>query len=72
MESITDYLEGRLSERQRAKVDAHLAACDGCHTALEQFRVSLRVTGELSERHLDAIAPGVVDELVAAFEAAER
>ena len=35
---VTDYLEGTLPERDRARMDAHLAECDGCAGYLEDMR----------------------------------
>src|SRR5947209_5607491 len=38
VEVITDYLEGRLSARDRRRFEAHLTGCDGCDAYLEQMR----------------------------------
>ena len=32
VELVTDYLEGGLSEADRARFEAHLSGCDGCTT----------------------------------------
>jgi hypothetical protein len=39
-ETLTDFLEGRLSGRQQARIESHLAACDDCR---EQVGVYLRL-----------------------------
>jgi anti-sigma factor RsiW len=52
VELITDYLEGALPSEQRARVEAHLAGCDGCSTVLDQFRQTIRLTGKLREDQL--------------------
>ena len=44
VELVTDYLEGTLPERERARMDAHLAECDGCTGYLEDMR---RLIGSL-------------------------
>ena len=49
VELITPYLDGELSEEQRARIDAHLAICEGCVNALEQVRETIRVTGSLTD-----------------------
>jgi anti-sigma factor RsiW len=45
VELVTDYLEGTLPRRERGRMDAHLAACDGCDGYLEDFRVMVRTLG---------------------------
>ena len=35
VEIVTDYLEGRLSARDRLRFEEHLMACLGCTTYLE-------------------------------------
>ena len=49
VELVTDYLEGTLSRRDRARFDAHIAACAHCTMYLAQFRETLRLTGMLRE-----------------------
>ena len=46
VELVTGYLEGTLPERERARMDAHLAECDGCAGYLEDMR---RLVGTLHE-----------------------
>lgn len=64
VELVSDYLEGRLSWRDRRRFERHLKACDGCSAYLDQMRETLRVLGKLEERHLTAKAR---KELLAAF-----
>ncbi len=64
VELVTDYLEGRLSWIDRARVDSHLAGCVNCSTYLAQMRQTIRLTGEL---HEDDIAPELRKTLLAAF-----
>jgi anti-sigma factor RsiW len=56
VELVTDYLEGALPEADRERLEAHLAACDGCTRYLEQIRTTIRLTGRLREEDVDAEA----------------
>jgi tetratricopeptide (TPR) repeat protein len=40
LETIAAYLDGRLSERERARVTGHLAACDDCYTLFRESAVT--------------------------------
>ncbi len=64
VELVTDYLEGALDERDRARFEAHLGGCDGCAAYLDQMRLTLRLAGQLEP---EAIDPVFRDRLVQAF-----
>ena len=64
VELITDYLENRLSTRDRTRFEAHLADCEACRTYLEQFRHTVRALGRLPEESLSSDA---TETLIAAF-----
>jgi anti-sigma factor RsiW len=64
VELITEYLEDRLSPIDRARFEAHLAECEGCHTYLEQFRQTIRALGRLPE---ESLSPEARNTLLAAF-----
>jgi anti-sigma factor RsiW len=64
VELVTDYLEGALPPGDRARFEAHIAACDHCTAYLEQMRTTLAVVGELDPDGLD---PEVERELLDAF-----
>jgi anti-sigma factor RsiW len=64
VELVTDYLEDRLSTRDRARFDAHLADCEYCDAYLEQMRQTIRTFGRLPEESLSAEAR---DALLVAF-----
>lgn len=64
VELVTEYLEDRLSPVDRARFEAHLAACDACRAFLDQFRQTIRALGRLPEESLSAEARAA---LVAAF-----
>jgi anti-sigma factor RsiW len=60
VELVTDYLEGSLPDEQRALFEAHLAACRGCRTYLEQMRQTIALTGRLTEEWLTPEAEQVL------------
>jgi len=43
VELVTDYLEGALSARTRARFERHLARCRGCAAYLQQIREVVRL-----------------------------
>lgn len=52
VELVTEYLEGTLSADVRARMDQHLAGCDGCTHYLEHMRQTIRLTGQVREENL--------------------
>ena len=64
VELVTEYLEGSMPADQRARFDEHIAGCDGCTTYLEQVRITIRLTGMLSE---EQIAPDARETLLGVF-----
>jgi anti-sigma factor RsiW len=64
VELVTDYLEDGLDARDRARFEAHIAACEHCSAYLEQMRVTLRVVGHIAP---DGLEPEVERELLDAF-----
>lgn len=69
VELVTDYLDGGLSRRDRARFDAHIAGCTNCTRYLEQFRETIRLTGSLRESDVSNEAEA---ELLAHFAAWKR
>jgi anti-sigma factor RsiW len=64
VELVTDYLEGALPRRERARFEAHIAACDNCREYLAQFEQTIALTGTLRE---DDVGPAARDALLAQF-----
>jgi anti-sigma factor RsiW len=64
VELVTDYLEGALSGRERARFEAHLRDCPHCAEYLRQIRTTIEVTGKVTPRSL---APKARRELVALY-----
>ena len=50
---MTDYLEGALSPRQLARLQRHLAGCDGCDEYLRQFEATITVLGAVELEDLE-------------------
>jgi anti-sigma factor RsiW len=69
VEVVTDYLEGAMDARDRARLEAHLGACDGCERYLAQIRTTIELTGRLSTDDVDALGPAARAELLTAFRA---
>ena len=63
VELVTDYLEGALAREDAARFEAHLAACPGCQTYLEQMRSTIALTGASG----DVVEPSAVSPLLNAF-----
>ena len=64
VELVTEYLEGSMPAEQRARFEEHVSGCDGCPTYLEQFRMTIRLTGMLSE---EQVAPDARETLLGVF-----
>jgi anti-sigma factor RsiW len=64
VEAVTDYLEGTMSTRDRARFEAHLEGCPHCREYLAQMRTTLDALRRVEPEDL---APEVQDELVALF-----
>jgi anti-sigma factor RsiW len=64
VELVTEYLEGALPARDRARFDRHIAACPYCTNYLDQMRITIRTLGRLEEESISAEAK---DALLGAF-----
>jgi anti-sigma factor RsiW len=64
VELVTEYLEGSMPAEQRSRFEEHVSGCDGCTMYLEQFRVTIRLTGMLSE---EQVAPDARETLLGVF-----
>jgi anti-sigma factor RsiW len=65
VELVTNYFEGALSRRDRRRFEAHIAACDGCTSYLEQMRLTMEALGRV---HESSISPAAREELTSAFQ----
>ena len=64
VELVTAYLEGDLSAGERKRFAAHLSACDGCTTYVEQMRRTIELTGTL---RLEDVSREAEEALLGAF-----
>jgi anti-sigma factor RsiW len=69
VEILGDYLDGAMTPEDRARLEQHLADCDGCTAYLEQLRTTVRLSGRLSE---EAVSPEAMAPLLEAFRAWRR
>ncbi len=64
VELLSGLIDGELPAPLRARVEVHLASCDGCSMILDELRETIRLTGELTEADL---SPAQSATLLAAF-----
>jgi anti-sigma factor RsiW len=64
VEVVSDYLEGRLGEADRLRLEAHLAECPYCAEYIAQMRQTIEALGKLPAETLD---PRREAELLEAF-----
>jgi hypothetical protein len=67
VELITEYLDGAMGPDDARRLEQHLLVCAGCASAVEQFRVVLRVVGTLQESDVDRLARDQRESLMQAF-----
>ena len=68
-ELITDYLEGKLSVRQRLRFRWHLGLCTGCSAYLRQMRLTIDAAGRLPD---EGLPKAIEAELLRRFRTFER
>jgi predicted anti-sigma-YlaC factor YlaD len=64
VELVTDYFEGSLSAVQQARFEEHLTKCTGCRNYVAQMRLTIKLTGKLTE---ESITPQARDDLLGVF-----
>jgi anti-sigma factor RsiW len=64
VELMTDYLEGNLPARDRARFEEHIAGCDGCRAYLAQLQTTREMVGRIANEPMPA---SVERELIEAF-----
>lgn len=64
VELVTEYLENALPATDQARFEAHMNKCKGCRHFVEQIRLTIRLTGKLSQEALNGPA---LDELLETF-----
>lgn len=58
---VTAYLDGTLTQAERARFEAHLADCDNCTEHVKQIQVTVAAAGRVREDDLD---PRVREDLM--------
>ena len=66
VELVTAYFDGSLSRSDRRRFRAHIRGCVNCTAYVEQMRVMIEATGQLTEEDID---PAAREELLYAFRA---
>jgi anti-sigma factor RsiW len=61
VELVTDYLDGALPPGERARFEAHVAACSGCAIHLEQVRATIAVTRASADLERRPEVSGLLD-----------
>ena len=64
VELVTDYLGGSMPVDERARLDEHVSGGDGCARYLGQLRITIRLTGMLSQ---EQAAPDARETLFRVF-----
>ena len=57
VELVTEYLDGALPPGDRDRFEQHVILCDGCASYLDQMRMTIAVTGALTEESITPEAP---------------
>jgi anti-sigma factor RsiW len=65
VEVVTDYLEGKLPDADRVRLEAHLAECPYCEEYIAQMRETIEALGELPRA--ESLDPRTERELLDAF-----
>ncbi len=68
VELVTEYLEDSLPEPERARLDAHLDACEACRAYVDQMRTTVRLTRDAG----GAVEVPGMDGLLEAFRGYQR
>jgi anti-sigma factor RsiW len=69
VELMTDYLEGAMDRRERARFERHLSRCAACTAYLRQMRATVDAVGHLPAETLPA---DVRQELIGLYRAFRR
>ena len=52
LELISGYLDDALPADVHAAIEQHVSGCDGCTAVLEEFRITIAMTGTLTEEQI--------------------
>ena len=69
VELVTDYLEGALDQRDRARFEEHVMTCPPCHAHIDQMRSTIDVLGHVPT---ESLSPSAETDLLEAFRGWQR
>jgi anti-sigma factor RsiW len=72
LDFLSDYVEGRLSAGEHARLEEHLAVCPPCVDYLKSFEATLAACRSLRSTEFSAKLPEMPEELVQAILAARK
>jgi anti-sigma factor RsiW len=67
VEDVTAYIDGALPDQVLVLVELHLADCPHCREYLRQMRITIAMTGVVTEDDVDAMPADVRQRLMQAF-----
>lgn len=67
VETVTEYLEGTMPARERARFERHLAACASCVDYVAQLRRAIALSGRITVDDVDTLPEKARQELLDAF-----
>jgi len=67
VELLGGYIEGALPPARAARVEAHLAGCEGCTALLDQLRATVTLLNGLGTPSPDAVRDALPDDVRAAL-----
>jgi predicted anti-sigma-YlaC factor YlaD len=72
VDTVTEYLDGAVTEGQQGVIERHLEGCEGCRVALDQFQTVIRLAGRLTSADVARIDAMVRDRLMATLRVMRR
>ena len=72
LDRLSDYLEGEMPSRQRARIGRHLARCERCRAMLESLTRTLEQLRSLTSTEQVATAPATVSTILERIQREER
>ena len=72
VELLTAYLDDKLANEQRGRLDAHLSGYQGCRATLDQFRTLIRIASRLTTADVAGLDPLIRDRLMSTLQIPHR
>jgi anti-sigma factor RsiW len=72
VDSLSDYVEGRMSAGEHARMEEHLAVCSPCAKYLKRFEATLAACRSLRSAEFASQLPEMPEELMQAILAARK